>query len=335
MGAKIPLEQRTRVESGFAERRSLAFRISRQAAWTIFAGGLVFTGLLDVLTGDRIWVGPLYICFLGLAAWAVGFKEAVGGLFAAIGFSYFANSGAIYPYHEAVTLWDVIMRAPPAFVVILLLAHARASCEREWRLARTDPLTGALNRKAFFELAGTIEEARTWHLLAYADLDGLKRLNDAEGHERGDESLLAFASSVKEAIRKDDIFARMGGDEFIVYMAVRDEASGHSVAKRLHRAMNAATSQFADGLQCSVGVLILEPGKRSIDRELRSADQLMYQAKQEGAALSVATGREIGEHFLLANHWKESSPMQAAAAAAGEEQAASERQIARSRGKAA
>lgn len=264
--------------------------------------GLVLTAAIDVSTGDRLWVGPLYIVFLGVAAWALGLKEAIGGLAAVVAVVLYADGGSIYPFQEAVSLWDLMLRIPAALAIIFLLAHARQSCEREWRLARTDPLTGALNRKAFFELAGTIEDSASWHILAYADLDGLKRLNDVQGHARGDASLLSFARNVKQAIRKDDLFARIGGDEFLVYLAVPDEESGANVARRLHRSMNAATSEFSEGLLCSVGVILLAPGTRDIDRELRMADELMYEAKQYGGALNIATACEIGGELAIRRH---------------------------------
>jgi diguanylate cyclase (GGDEF)-like protein len=193
--------------------------------------------------------------------------------------------------------------------MVALLSYARAACDTQWRLARTDPLTGALNRKAFFELAGTIKESKSWHVLAYADLDGLKRLNDAEGHEHGDRALQAFSSHVRKAIRKDDIFARIGGDEFLVYLAVRDAQAGLTVANRLHRAMNSAASDPDHPLHCSVGALILAPGVRSIDRELRVADELMYEAKHTGSALAVATAREHVGGLTMAGRYMQTGTM--------------------------
>jgi diguanylate cyclase (GGDEF)-like protein len=302
MGSKLPSEKRRKVEHSFTERRSLAFRISRRDAWMKVAAGLALTAMIDALTGDRIWVGPVYMCFLGLSAWALGLREALACLVAVVIVVLFADGGSMYPNQEAVSVWDLMLRIPSAMAIIFLLAHARQACEREWRLARTDPLTGALNRKAFFELAGSIEKSTSWHILAYADLDGLKLLNDVQGHARGDLSLTSFATNVKQTIRKDDIFARIGGDEFLVYLAVPDEASGVSVARRLHRSMNAATREFSDGLLCSVGVIVLAPGPRAIDRELRMADELMYEAKQHGGALNIATASEIGGQLKISRH---------------------------------
>ncbi|RZA14049.1 MAG: GGDEF domain-containing protein, partial [Proteobacteria bacterium] len=300
-------EQRAPTENTVSRQRGLAFRIRRSHAWAITLAGLVATATLDYATGNTLWVGPGYLLFLALAAWVLGWREALALMVWAVICTAVLNAQSLYPYQSAATIADYALRIPTVVAMILLLSLARRSCEREWRTARMDTLTGALNRKAFFELAGSIDNSKGWHMLAYADLDGLKTLNDFHGHARGDQALRTFATQVKKAIRRDDLFARIGGDEFLVYMQVRDEQAGLTVAHRLHRAMNTATTDFEEDLECSVGVLILAPGPRSIDRELRAADELMYEAKQNGAALAVASanfrgagvGRPDGFYILL------------------------------------
>jgi|GEM_PF-840076 len=298
-----PLEKRTKVDSGIVERRGIAFRITRNQAWLAIVAGSLLVGFLDFWTADRLWVGPAYLPMVAIAAWVLGWREAVALTLVIMAYAVLINDTALHPYGPVSSPWDFMMRIPPVLAIIALLAHARGTCEREWRMARTDPLTGALNRKAFFELAGSIDNAKGWHVLAYADLDGLKALNDRHGHERGDNTLRVFASQVQRAIRKDDVFARIGGDEFLVYMAVRDENAGNIVAHRLHRAMNSASTELAEGLNCSVGVLILAPGPRSIDRELRVADELMYDAKQSGSALTAATAHEHLGSLAITARW--------------------------------
>jgi len=65
-----------------------------------------------------------------------------------------------------------------------------------------------------------------WGILAYVDLDGFKQINDRHGHAAGDEALQAFASGVRDLIRSDDVFARIGGDEFLLFLPVDSEAEG-------------------------------------------------------------------------------------------------------------
>jgi len=169
-----------------------------------------------------------------------------------------------------------------------MLGVARAALELEWRYARVDPLTGALNRKAFFEAVdGEVGRAGIT-VLVYADVDGLKRLNDRLGHEAGDAALFDFAGRVRKAIRKEDVFARMGGDEFVILMKVRDTMSAEIVARRLDTALNLNPLEGEAKLKCSLGVLVLPKGSRSIDLELKQADTLMYHAKKERSGLMMA-----------------------------------------------
>lgn len=75
-------------------------------------------------------------------------------------------------------------------------------------------------------------------------------------------------------------------------MQIRNEAAAIAVAIRLHRDMNMIAEQSHLHMRCSVGVVILPPGNRMIDRELRIADDLMYESKQRGAGLTVATAHD-------------------------------------------
>lgn len=290
---------------------SFPFHASRPRAWKIIPAGLCVVGLADMATGVDAWFGPAYLMIIGFAAWSLGWREALGVALTSLAITVSANGLHLYPYGTVAALWNMLLRIVAVALIICILDNARRSCEREWRLARTDPLTGALNRQAFFELAGSMSDSTDWCMLAFADLDGLKKLNDRQGHAKGDESLQAYADCVRRIIRKDDVFARIGGDEFIIYMIVKGEAAGKAVAIRLHQAMNTAMAEFAADLRCSIGVLVLAPGKRSIDRELSAADELMYQAKEQGAALAVATAREAGGSLYIARDWNLSRPLQA------------------------
>ncbi|WP_258537088.1 GGDEF domain-containing protein [Novosphingobium taihuense] len=159
----------------------------------------------------------------------------------------------------------------------------------EWRFARTGSLTGALNRKAFFEIVEREDIQSGIIVLVYADVNGLKDINDKLGHEAGDAALLEFANRVRRSVRKTDVFARVGGDEFVVFLRVRDLMSAQHVAQRLNNALNDhECSPVSPGLTCSLGALVLPAGSKSIDTELRQADSLMYHAKRGNVGLMMA-----------------------------------------------
>jgi diguanylate cyclase (GGDEF)-like protein len=204
------------------------------------------------------------------------------------------NGMSLYPYGAAHLTSNFLTRFMAISLVVALIAGVRRTYVREWWLARTDALTGALNRQAFFELATTATDCRSWRLLMYADLDGLKQLNDGKGHQTGDSALKAFAAAVRTTIRTGDVFARVGGDEFLIFMAVKDEAAGRTVATRLHSRMNSISISASEQVRCSVGALVVCPGERSLDDLVRSADDLMYKAKLRGASLELGSVSDPG-----------------------------------------
>lgn len=261
--------------------------LSARQAWILILFCVDLAALGDVATGADIWFGPVYLFVMCLATWCLGWRVGQLTGVGCMALTFAINGAALYPYGPADMGWNVTTRFAAVSTVIAIVAGARRAYIREWWLARTDPLTGALNRQAFFELGAGLAKASGWRLLIYADLDGLKQINDRQGHAAGDSSLEVYAAAVRKAIRWDDMFARVGGDEFLIFMPVKDQAAARVVASRLHDRMNSVVGDSGAALRCSVGGLIVPPGEMHIDRLVRLADNLMYQAKQRGACLQV------------------------------------------------
>lgn len=309
MGRKAFSEQRAVTQARRSSNLAFPLQLSRGRAWAIIVFGLCLTGIADFVSDQEAWFGPIYLMVIGFAAWSLGWREAVGVGLGCLAITLSINGFSLYPYGTIAAFWNMAMRILAVFMIIALLNNARMSCEREWRLARTDPLTGALNRQAFFELVDAGERLSSWALLAYVDLDGLKKMNDELGHAMGDRALKGFSDKVRRIIRKNDVFARVGGDEFVIYMLVKNEAAGRSVARRLHEALNTNKADSPAELKCSIGALLLPPGCRQIDHALRVADELMYEAKQDRSALVVATMSECdGRSLFGAKHERINTP---------------------------
>jgi diguanylate cyclase (GGDEF)-like protein len=199
------------------------------------------------------------------------------------------NGSDIYPMGAAAFPWNLLMRILAVAIMVLLIGSARRSYDREWWSARTDPLTGALNRTGFLEIVSRKDRADQWCLLGYVDLDGLKRVNDEFGHSTGDEVLKAFAQEVRKNIRETDAFARIGGDEFILYQGVGTEEEASRLAQQLHSRINAVQSRLGHLTRCSMGALIIEPDSAGVSiADIDCADRLMYKAKRQGAGLCIA-----------------------------------------------
>lgn len=145
-------------------------------------------------------------------------------------------------------------------------------------LGRTDPLTGALNRRGWEE-ALPRELARSRRLgvpvaMAMLDLDGLKQVNDSEGHLAGDALLQRAVAAWSEQLREVDLFARLGGDEFVILLPNCDVQAAGRVLDRLRR-------RRAPGVEFSAGVVGWD-GRESAEALTDRADRVLYGAKRSG-----------------------------------------------------
>ena len=256
-------------------------------SWIIILLAADVAALGDVVTGLRVWFGPVYLVVICLAAWCRGRRA---GLMTGVGcmtLTLLINGATLYPFSQSAWAANLVARFASISIIIAVVSGSRSVYIREWWMARTDPLTGAFNRQALFELGDELASENSWRLLVYADLDGLKKLNDQRGHAAGDRAIVAFATAVRTTIRRTDLLARVGGDEFVVFMCVRDRASAEAVAARLHEWMNRLPGEDGGALRCSVGALIVPPGKMNIDTLVRLADTQMYAAKARGAGLQM------------------------------------------------
>lgn len=163
------------------------------------------------------------------------------------------------------------------------------------RLSSLDGLTGIANRRTFDE---TLK--KEWNRsqrsncekevsLILIDIDYFKLYNDSYGHQKGDDCLIQFTSTINKCVSRDcDLFARYGGEEFVVILAGTDSKGALVVAERLQKALESAAiiheySSIAQILTMSMGISSLIPSKDHTFEELISiADKALYKAKEQG-----------------------------------------------------
>ncbi|SFG15007.1 diguanylate cyclase (GGDEF) domain-containing protein [Novosphingobium sp. CF614] len=299
MTSRRPTERRQAKHVALTLEHSFLFHIPPRIALAVIVALLCAVATIEHFVPREIWFGPVYLGVLALAAWSRSTGTAVAiGLFVLV-LKLVTGNLAFYPGDAGLVVPNLVVRIAGIMVVMAFIGMARKSCEKEWRFARTDLLTGALNRQAFFEIVRGDQRLGGWSAIIYADLDGLKRLNDEEGHDQGDQCLKIFAQTVRNTIRKGDVLARMGGDEFVIFMKLKDQEAGATVARRLHKALNADVVENCCRLKCSLGVLLLPEGSKSIDVELRAADELMYKAKKSQSGVLVSTAFEYDGKLAL------------------------------------
>ncbi len=174
-------------------------------------------------------------------------------------------------------------------VTVLDMSVVRSLHQQLEYQAVTDPLTGLLNRRGFYQAAESAllrnERSDKAKALMYMDLDGFKRINDLLGHEAGDKVLRWVADQLKECLGSEALLARMGGDEFTALFdgLPYPEQAGRYAEKLLERM---SSFQQVDGLEVNLGVSIgiatYPDCGANVEGLLRAADAAMYAAKQAG-----------------------------------------------------
>jgi len=266
-----------------------ATRISPRMTWTITLLAILAVGMVDYVTDPVIWFGPIYLLIVCLPTWTLGPRAGYAAGLICMATSLIANGISDYPISHVGLAWNLAMRVLSVCIIVALVGGFRRSYNREWQRARSDALTGVLNKQAFDECAAACR--RAWAVLAYVDLDGFKQINDRLGHAAGDELLRGFAAGVRGNIRATDIFARNGGDEFLLFLPAENETEGYRLANQLHARMNDVLHGMGPLVSCSMGALVLVPEQAGLDgADIDLADRLMYEAKHAGgAAVRIAT----------------------------------------------
>jgi diguanylate cyclase (GGDEF)-like protein/PAS domain S-box-containing protein len=157
------------------------------------------------------------------------------------------------------------------------------------RLAITDPLTGAYNRRYLVDAgAREAERARRYgspFSILVIDIDFFKNVNDTYGHSVGDATLQALTVLCRKMLRGSDCFGRMGGEEFAVLLPQADLGRAHALADRMRLAVAKMPIDSPKGpifITISIGVAQLSGPETRFDETLIRADKALYQAKQTG-----------------------------------------------------
>lgn len=239
--------------------------------------GLLFWTMagMVMLQGCRLWVNIIYTaavyCLpLVYAKWdrLPGFSPDLYGL---VVFPASLVGLAV----QTVNTWNYLRRY-------------QAECQLD-KLSKTDPLTGLLNRRAFFEAfqERTVKSGGPGNALAlfYFDIDHFKAVNDTHGHAAGDAVIVNLAQTCQAICRKNDLVARMGGEEFAMVIEGEDASQALVIAERLRQCVEAQKVPAGDleiSYTISIGVTWEGPGDRELSRLLNQADQALYQAKEGG-----------------------------------------------------
>lgn len=290
----------------FLELRSCCLRVHRFVLGFCITGGALLG--LAILLGSQI--AALLVAFsfallfsglmlaLGVFAVRAGQKPARYFLLAALA----AMVGAVL---TALSTWGFIphnswtfraveigMLFDATLLALALACQMRAGQEQRLlaeRLAQLDPLTGLDNRRAFYDKTSPLWAHAQRHGLATSvmllDIDRFKQINDAHGHAFGDEVLKAVANALRQRVRQEDVLARWGGEEFIVFMPDTPVEAGSALAERLRAAIADLRILHArDSIAVTASFGVAQKGEQheTLDALIASADASLFQSKQQG-----------------------------------------------------
>jgi diguanylate cyclase (GGDEF)-like protein len=204
--------------------------------------------VLPMRAGDR--------CVGGVALWPPGGREPTGGARAEI--------------------LAALGNAAPRVVTAM-------EADRLKEKTRLDPLTGLLNRRGLDVVLNRVDVGDG--ALIYCDLDNFKRLNDRLGHPAGDAVLMHFARIIRDQIRTGDVAARVGGEEFAIWLPGARLETGYRIAERIRIRLNTMPWDWqgkACALSASFGVAACPETSRDVGDLIPQADAALYVAKNSG-----------------------------------------------------
>lgn len=208
---------------------------------------------------------------------------------------------------SSIRRWTLIALIATILGALVALAFARLIQQRALRrvqamakqleeIAVTDELTKLYNRRGFLFVGGQAyglakrQKKRT--AVLFADLDGLKAINDKHGHERGDDAIREFGALLKATLRATDVTARLGGDEFVALLYDVDDVQIASVERRVRDALDSWNARGTAVYRLAASVGFARPAvedERPLDAVLQEADVMMYE-KKRSARLAAGRG---------------------------------------------
>jgi len=268
-------------------------------------------GVFDAVIEPDISSTVLYLLPIILASWYAGFEVgvfvAVFGVLAAIAGDLLTE---VQYRNIFVPLWNFGSRFIVHVLIVYVFTILRKHLNVTDAAARTDALTGLGNRRHFYHAAEIELRRLKFHpamlTVVYFDLDNFKLVNDRYGHQMGDRALQKIGEALRASLRRSDVVARIGGDEFAVLLPNTPPAAANEILARVRQNLNRTMQENRWPVTFSIGVATFSARPNSVDEMLNAVDRLMYVVKSQGkngvfqrvighADLSPESGRAVNQ----------------------------------------
>ena len=253
---------------------------------TASVGGVLILGIIDYITGFELSMSFFYLIPVTVIAWTIG--RSAGLWFSVLSAATWLTSNMLagLEYSQlSIAVWNTLIRFGFFSTVTIILTELHHAIEEELILANTDPLTGAMNRRSFNEIAEKRMIASEIHnrpyTMVYIDLDNFKKVNDTLGHAVGDLVLKLVVDTMHTQIRSTDFLARIGGDEFAILLTDIDQQQAKPIVERIQSSLLTRMKANDWEITFSFGVLTVLTMPESVDKLVSMTDALMYKVKDK------------------------------------------------------
>lgn len=248
---------------------------------------VLFLGFTDYISGYEMSFSIFYLIPISFVIFFSSFRYgavmsviAAGTWLAADQLSGNKYSNVFIPY------WNAMMRLGYFLLHSFIISKLLDEIKKIKEISTRDSLTGLPNWRFFEEYTSKeLQKAKRTKLpftLCYIDLDNFKQINDTLGHNAGNDLLQIISEIINKNIRPGDIAARIGGDEFVVFLAEVDYEKSHNVLLRIKD--NVITTMKSNNwlVTLSMGAITYHLALSQIDVMVKQVDELMYSVKKEG-----------------------------------------------------
>lgn len=248
---------------------------------------------INYLVGFEFTLSLLYLIPIGLVVWHVNYR--MGVIFSIISTLVWLLTDTVFPTHQYTHDFAPYLNSAIRLGLFLTAAKSasrlKTLIENEYHHAKTDPLTGLLNKGGFMDLADKVVVQSLHHTrsttFAHIDLDNFKKLNDELGHVMGDNILRITGETFLKNSRRTDVLGRISEDVFALILPRTHRTGAQIMLKRFRERYDEAMRNNNWPVSFSVGCITYDLPPENVDTAVQLAHSLMLKAKQGGKAHTV------------------------------------------------